>query len=122
MQCRLLNLALSFCFLGGLAPPVWAHARVEGTVPAAGARLSASPERIEIRFTESIEPRLSGFKLFNAQEATMTLAREADDGDRHKISASVPAPLTAGEYRVEWKALSEDGHPVSGEFGFTVSP
>ncbi|MGO8003110.1 copper resistance CopC family protein [Rhizobium ruizarguesonis] len=122
MQSRLLNLPLSFCCLVGLALPVWAHARVEGTVPAAGAQLSVSPDRIEIRFTESIEPRLSDFKLFNAQEAAITLAREADDGDRRHMSASVPAPLTAGEYRVEWKALSEDGHPVSGEFGFTVSP
>jgi hypothetical protein len=29
--------------------------------------------------------------------------------------------LRSGGYRVAWRAISADGHPVQGEFGFTVA-
>ena len=36
------------------------------------------------------------------------------------LTGNVPE-LTAGEYRVLWKTVSADGHPVSGEFSFTYA-
>ena len=38
-------------------------------------------------------------------------------------TVEVPATLgAAGAYTVEWQAVSTDGHPISGEFGFTWAP
>lgn len=35
----------------------------------------------------------------------------------------IPMPfMAAGEYVATWTAIGEDGHSVSGEFGFTVDP
>ncbi len=31
-----------------------------------------------------------------------------------------PGNLPAGNYRVNWRVVSEDGHPISGKFAFTV--
>jgi len=29
-------------------------------------------------------------------------------------------PVPNGEYKVDWRGLSEDGHPMKGTFSFTV--
>jgi methionine-rich copper-binding protein CopC len=122
MKYRTLNITLSLCCILGVALPAWAHAHVETTLPPAGAHLSVAPKQIEIRFTEGIEPALSEFKLLNSKTDVVPLARDADDGDNRHMSASIPVPLTPGDYSVEWKALSQDGHPASGQFDFLVSP
>ncbi|MEL6211890.1 MAG: copper resistance protein CopC [Pseudomonadota bacterium] len=34
---------------------------------------------------------------------------------------ATPAALSTGEYTVEWRGLSGDGHPMQGSFSFTVA-
>lgn len=36
------------------------------------------------------------------------------------VRQGLDAPLAAGTYRAVWRVVSSDGHPISGEFGFTV--
>jgi hypothetical protein len=37
------------------------------------------------------------------------------------LSAPITGQLASGFYRIAWRAASDDGHPVSGESGFTVT-
>jgi len=32
----------------------------------------------------------------------------------------LPAPLTAGRYKITWHAVSEDTHRVKGEYSFAI--
>ena len=42
----------------------------------------------------------------------------ASDGKTMIITPA--SPLVAGDYRVEWRAVSSDTHPVKGSFTFQV--
>jgi methionine-rich copper-binding protein CopC len=43
-----------------------------------------------------------------------------DKRDRLIMRVSLQ-PVPSGVYKVEWRALSTDGHKVTGDFSFTVS-
>jgi methionine-rich copper-binding protein CopC len=36
------------------------------------------------------------------------------------LRAKLPKPLAAGAYRVEYRAVGGDNHPMTGSFSFTV--
>jgi methionine-rich copper-binding protein CopC len=101
------------------AVPAGAHSLLLASSPAAGASVSAAPDRITLRFNNRIEKRLSRIRLVDAQGAARTLAVETTDEPAQELHAAAPA-LSPGEYRVEWQVLSTDGHVVNGAFAFRV--
>ena len=96
-----------------------AHSLLLGSVPAANAVI-ASPDRIELRFNNRIEPKLSRIRLVDERGARRDLPVSAN-GTPDRVSAPL-STLTPGPYRVEWQVLSTDGHIVSGRFSFRVAP
>jgi len=54
-----------------------------------------------------------------ATAAPIVLRAGADPRDVHAVIAPVDA-LGPGTYKVEWRVVSADGHPVDGTFSFTV--
>ncbi|MBT8478223.1 MAG: copper resistance protein CopC, partial [Gemmatimonadetes bacterium] len=100
----------------------WAavHIRLESSVPAAGEVLTTAPERFELRFSGPVNQALSSLVLVtpSGDSVRVTLRRPGDD-DRILIG-KVPE-LASGEHRVLWSTVSADGHPVSGEFGFSFA-
>jgi copper transport protein len=111
--------ALLTCFAVG-ATLVWAavHTRLESSVPAAGEVVSTAPERFELRFSGPVNHALSSLVLVIPSGDSVSLALESVADDERMLVGSVPE-LAGGEYLVVWKTVSADGHPVSGEFGFT---
>jgi methionine-rich copper-binding protein CopC len=120
------SLAASCLLAGSLAAPAaWAHTHLEQSQPAANAAVLA-PEQIELRFTEVLIERFAKLTLqflgpdgrAKAQEvAGLKLSLSAD---QQGLIATPAAPLAAGRYRVEWRVVSADTHPVKGKFEFTV--
>jgi methionine-rich copper-binding protein CopC len=111
---------LAGALLLACAIPAASHSLLLGSVPASRAVLSAPPAHVELRFNNRIEKALSGVQIVGARDqrfAGMTLP----DGPPDRLRASVP-PLPPGEYRVEWRVLSTDGHIVTGTYPFTVRP
>ena len=104
------------------ATVAWAsvHIRLESSVPAAGAVLTTPPERLELRFSARVDEALSSVVLVrpSGDSVHVSVAAEGEDG---RILVGAVAALTDGEYLVRWKTVSADGHPVFGEFGFTLS-
>ncbi|MEZ5667896.1 MAG: copper resistance protein CopC [Alphaproteobacteria bacterium] len=93
-----------------------AHASLVSSDPADGASVPP-PAALSLAFSESLS--LTHLVLTDAA------ALEIDTGfavDSHPAPAfSVPLPaLAPGTYRVEWRGLSDDGHPAEGAFAFTV--
>ena len=111
--------ALAIALVLGVRAVARAHAALLSSEPAAGTQLSASPPRIRLVFSEAVDPKLATIKLVGGDGSSQTLTAERDPSDRRAIFA-IPQTLGSGSYHVLWHAVSDDGHPVSGSFVFTV--
>lgn len=93
-----------------------AHAHLESSLPADKATVSA-PSAIELRFSEAV--RVTSLTLQQGTSAASKLTAPTS-ASKH---VSVPVTgLTPGDYKVNWRVASGDGHLVSGAFAFTVDP
>ena len=100
-----------------LAGPVFAHAKLRSSNPAAGAELQVAPKTLTLTFGESV--RLAVLTLTaDGKDIPLTLDRSAPAAAQ--VSVALPA-LGAGTYRVQWSALSvDDGHVSKGTFVFEI--
>ena len=113
MNRILLGIAASLVAIGA----AMAHSKSEKTVPADGATV-AGVERIEIAFDAPM--RVTSIKLLR-DEREIAVERETGLEPVKAFLASPADALQPGAYRVEWRGLSDDGHPMQGSFGFTVA-
>jgi methionine-rich copper-binding protein CopC len=110
---------LSFATIGALllVGPVFGHAKLLSTTPAAEAQLGLAPTSLTLTFNENV--RLAVLKLSTGgHEIPLTI----DHGSAAAPSVTIALPpLTAGKYEVQWSALTpSDGHVVKGGYSFTV--
>jgi copper transport protein len=112
--------ALAAVLLLASAGPARAHAGLLSSAPAAGDTLRQAPSRLLLRFSEPVEASSSGLVLLGWNGRAVTLAPERDPRDVAALQAALP-PLEPGGYRVQWRTLSADGHPVDGSFVFFVA-
>jgi methionine-rich copper-binding protein CopC len=102
--------------LGG-AQAASAHDSLESTSPAAGATVSSLSE-VSLDFSAN----LLGYDGGNI---VIVLGPDGQHYETDCVTLSgptltVPVALgAAGEYQVEWRAVSSDGHPISGSYSFT---
>lgn len=94
-----------------------AHSRSAATVPADGATVAEVPQ-FSIDFDAPM--RVTAFQLTSGDE-TLEVQRETGMVPVTEFRAAPAAPLGPGDYRIEWRGLSEDGHPMQGAFSFTVA-
>ena len=107
--------ALSLAFASQSAD---AHSRKEATEPADGAVLETSPSTISMRF--DMPMRVTLIALTDQDGAAHDLTRSDNMQPVTEFSAEPPA-LPADQYKVEWRGLATDGHPMQGTFSFEVS-
>ena len=93
------------------------HLQLDASMPAAGQTLEASPEKIVLEFSERPELAVARVAIDNAKLGKITRSEE----DETILWVAVEEPLAAGTHTVNWVTSSGDGHPVTGEFSFTVS-
>lgn len=100
--------------------PALAHVVLRSSAPAAGAELDSAPSQLRLTFSAAIEPDLAILTLIGPNGAVALGApRGGPDSDR-LLLAPVQGALTAGAYTVGWQIAGPDGHPVRGEFAFTI--
>ena len=97
-----------------------AHATLISSEPAANSRLTASPSRIRLVFSEPVEGRLARVTLVRASGQPLRLRADADPRDVNAVIAVIDS-IAPGGYRVNWRVVSADGHPVDGTFAFTFA-
>jgi len=95
------------------------HATLVSSEPAANSHLASPPTRVRLVYSEPIEGKLAKVTIVPATAAPIVLRAGADPRDVHAVIAPVDA-LGPGTYKVEWRVVSADGHPVDGTFSFTV--
>ena len=98
------------------------HATLLSSEPAKRSTLTQPPKRIYLVFSEEIEPTLGGIKLVGPDGRVISLTAGGDPRNVSALVAPVNVALAPGSYRVEWRIVSEDGHPIDGSFRFSIAP
>jgi len=102
-----------------------AHPKLLSSVPAEGAE-GASPNTIELHFSENLMTQFSGAKLVMTEmpgmaHSPMPMKAKVSGGSDPKTMLITPlSPLPAGTYKVDWRAVSSDTHPITGNVTFKV--
>lgn len=97
-----------------------AHAILESSTPTASSVLETSPSEIRLDFNENIEDSLLSIRLFDSEQRDVSIGvARRSSADLSVASADVSA-LDDGVYVVVWRAVSADGHPLSGAFPFEI--
>ena len=98
-----------------------AHAHLLRATPAENASLS-SPSEVALRFSEPLEPAFSAIVVRDASGRQVdNHDTRLDKSDGLTLRDALP-PLTPGQYRVEWRAVSTDAHKIQGGYTFRVKP
>jgi len=115
--------ALTAGFL--LSAVAQAHPKLLSSTPSQDST-SDAPSRIELHFSENLTTQFSGAKLIMTDMPGMpnspmgVKAGVAGSDDPKTMVITPAAPLTTGTYKVEWRAVSSDTHPITGNFSFKV--
>lgn len=102
-----------------------AHPKLVSSTPAEGSE-GAAPSKIELHFSENLVTQFSGAKLVmtampGMEHSPMAVKAAVSGGGDPKTMVITPAsPLTAGTYKVDWRAVSSDTHPITGSVTFKV--
>ncbi|MCX4063439.1 MULTISPECIES: copper homeostasis periplasmic binding protein CopC [Pseudomonas] len=102
-----------------------AHPKLLSSTPAEGENGQA-PAKIELHFSENLVTQFSGAKLIMTDMPGMpnspmgVKASVAGGGDPKTMVVTPASPLTTGTYKVEWRAVSSDTHPITGAVTFKV--
>lgn len=95
------------------------HLALKGSEPAADSRLDRAPDRITLWFTARPQVAFTTIRIASATGEVAVDSIVADTG--YAIRGRIARSLPVGDYRVVWRTASADGHPISGEFAFSVA-
>jgi copper transport protein len=102
-------------------PAVPYHATLISSEPAKGSTIASSPARIYLVFSEEVEASLGSIRLVGPAGRVVALKSTGDPRNVSALVGPLTTPLDNGSWRVEWRIVSEDGHPIDGSFTFTVA-
>lgn len=104
-------------------PSAQAHEELVGATPAAGSSLSSLPDKIRLIFSAKLQS-FDG-KAVNVIVVEDPNGEQIDAGDSVVSGATLSVNIRDrsgfGEFHVSYRVVSGDGHPVSGDYYFTVS-
>jgi methionine-rich copper-binding protein CopC len=110
--------------LAAMAGIVWVpaaagHDVLLRTDPAAGAQLAEPPARIQLTFDQ--QALSIGTAVQVTGPAGLVIAAPPVQVAGSVVTQPLPGGLPAGHYTVVWRAVSADGHPVSGRLAFAAT-
>jgi methionine-rich copper-binding protein CopC len=114
--------ALLLAVLPVLAMPrAEAHAGLVSSAPAADAVLTAAPAEVRLTFTEALQE--PAYVVVTAPDGTRSPGEARVEGaDSVQPTCALADAPAEGTWRVAYRVVSADGHPVTGELAFTVDP
>ncbi|MFH5821578.1 copper resistance protein CopC [Georgenia sp. AZ-5] len=100
------------------APPARAHDTLIGSTPAAEATVEP-PSEIVLTFNNELLDTGTQVRVTDASGAVVAEGPATVEGP--DATFTLPAPLGDGGYGVTWRVVSSDGHPIEGQYAFTVA-
>ncbi len=105
--------------IAGPATQAHAHADLILSTPDDGAELATVPTEVELTFSEDLLPETVVVSVEDSAGMVIrVLEYEVDGSD---VLVTWPPGLSGTEYTVNYRVVSQDGHPVSGSLDFTVA-
>ena len=113
--------AIFLAALGIFAPisSASAHTDLVSTSPTADSDVNAAQETISITFAEPTLVDGAAIVVVDSMGATLDTPAPTQDGA--SLSIPWPAGLTPGLVTVQWRATGDDGHVLTGDFGFNYT-
>ncbi|MDX2377147.1 copper resistance protein CopC [Microbacterium sp. LRZ72] len=96
-----------------------AHDELIGTDPEDGAVLEQAPEAVDLRFSAEPLTEEGGTQVRVIDPTGAEVQADAPETVDNGVIQAIDAD-EIGTYTVTWRVVSSDGHPISGEFAFSV--
>lgn len=100
-------------------PPAMAHASQTGSTPEAGAVLEAAPSTVEVTFDSPLMD-IGAALVVRAADGTV-VSDSVPEVAGSRIRVDVPPDTAPGTYTVAFRVVSQDGHPITATFDYTVA-
>lgn len=104
------------------AGPAFAHAQLLLANPKVGASVYQLPAKVELTFDDNL---IALGPNANQIQVTDPKGKRVDSGASTLVDATLSVKLKAssllGLYRVSYRVISADGHPVSGSYPFYLA-
>ncbi|MEV6521924.1 copper resistance CopC family protein [Longispora sp. NPDC051575] len=113
-----LALAVGLVAAASVATPAWAHARLLSSTPTDGAAVTGTVAAVTLTFSDPLKEQFTTVVVTGSGGASH--AEDTPQVRGTTVTQRVRA-LPAGQVRVAWRTVSQDGHPVEGAFTFTVT-
>jgi methionine-rich copper-binding protein CopC len=115
------SLVALFVFIHTGASTAFAHAQLITTYPMANSELESLPSRITLEFGEEMLDFSDGnqIKVINPEGEEISSGATLLNGAM--VYREISTNAIPGIYKVNYRAISNDGHKVSGEFTFSVA-
>lgn len=107
-----------------VAAPLYGHGALRSSSPTKGEHLGQVPREIRLVFTETTELSMSRIMLIgpSGDIELAPLAFAASDSGNILVARIAGVIAVGGAYTVKWQVAGRDGHPVRGEYTFTIAP
>ncbi|MGY0555230.1 copper resistance CopC family protein [Vreelandella sp. 2A-K22] len=102
-----------------LAIPALAHEGRTSTSPKDGDTVQDSPAKIGIEFGDVM--RITQFEV-TGPNGSVPLDGQPGSEQVERYFVKPGEVLSAGNYQVRWRGLSDDGHMMSDGFNFSIEP
>ncbi|TQR18459.1 copper resistance CopC family protein [Psychrobacillus soli] len=96
----------------------FAHTGLESSNPAQGSTIIEAVNEITLTYMTKIE-ETSSFKLVNASDESMDVTNLSVNDN--VMTGTVETNLKNGPYKIVWKIVGIDGHPIEGEVDFVLN-
>ena len=107
----------TFIIFLAFANSALAHTGLESSTPQNGDVINEELQQITLTFEGKVEQG-SKFELQNSTGESIPIENIALS--ENQIAGNFSNPLENGEYLVIWNIIGADGHPIEGEFSFSV--
>ncbi|WP_010304345.1 copper resistance CopC family protein [Kurthia senegalensis] len=115
---RFISAAALAALLTTMGTPAFAHSEMSSSSPKDGETVTTQLDEISLSFAGKIE---KGSSIEVTEKDGKKVAIEKIDINKEKLTATFEEPLENNEYTVDWDVISGDGHPLEGNYSFTVN-
>ena len=112
------GLAGAVALLALCAGPAAAHNELIGSIPEDGSTVATTPEVVELAFDQPVQREFDQLAVLDEDDG------HHEEGDVEIVGGRVRqhvGELEQGTYRITYRIVSADGHPVTGTVTFAVS-
>ncbi|MFJ2728613.1 copper resistance CopC/CopD family protein [Streptomyces collinus] len=114
----LLLLTVTGALLAGAAPAS-AHAALTGSDPAQGVVVDKAPTQVSLTFSEKVAMNDDSLQVLDPKGKNVETGAPVNPGGT-TYAVKLKGNLPKGTYTVAYQVVSEDSHPVSGAYTFSI--